>query len=281
VFKVLSPGILTTFQDKGRFGYRHLGVPVCGIMDDYSATKSNYLAHNRMDSAVMECTIKGPVLQCISPADVVLSGIGFNSTINQKPIITDKLYKLQSGDILDIGHSTTGMRIYLAVRGGFVVEKILGSASYDKTVAPKLKLQKDQILETCMPDSENQIGIDIAGNEINFNLQTIEVFPGPEFDCLNTCDIKQLLNNPWTIDPSSSRMAILVKEKFVTDKPQIISAAVHPGCIQLTPSGKLILLMKDAQTTGGYARIMQVSAEGISILAQKVPGSQIFFDLKK
>ncbi len=281
MFKVLSSGILSTFQDQGRFGYRHLGVPVCGIMDEYSANKANYLVRNPSHFAVIECTVRGPVLQCISSVEVALSGIGFNPFLNNSPIFPDKLYKLKKGDILDIGHSKTGMRSYVAVRGGFNLDKILGSSSYDETIAPQLKLKKDQILETCKPEQKSITESIESSDKINFNVQYITVFPGPEFDYLNAKEIKLLEQKPWTIDSSSNRMAMLLKENFVTEKSQIISSAVQPGTIQLTPSGKLILLMKDAQTTGGYARILQIKSEDISILSQKVPGSQIFFTLKK
>jgi len=281
MFKVLSPGIWSAFQDQGRFGFRHLGVPVCGSLDEYSANKANFLAGNPLGSTVIECTIRGPVMACIYPAEVVISGVGFNPTINQIPACADKLYKLRCGDVLDVGSSKTGMRSYIAAKGGFNTEKILGSSSYDSIIAPTMKLVKDLIIETCQFKSEKSIEAHQLGDEINFDLQTISVIPGSEFNLLKAFEIKELLNHPWTIDPSSSRMAILLKENFVVDKAQIISAAVYPGCVQLTPSGKLILLMKDAQTTGGYARILQISPTGMNILSQKVPGSQIFFKMEK
>ncbi|MCO4822396.1 MAG: allophanate hydrolase subunit 2 family protein, partial [Flavobacteriaceae bacterium] len=60
----------------------------------------------------------------------------------------------------------------------------------------------------------------------------------------------------------------------------IITSLVMPGTVQLTPSGKLIVLMRDCQATGGYPRVLQLSDMAINVMAQKKTGDVIQFNIK-
>jgi len=110
--------------------------------------------------------------------------------------------------------------------------------------------------------------------------KTIEVYPGPEFSLLSDKQKKQLTNTILYVTPQSNRMGILLDGLVVSNVKEIITAPVQPGTVQLTPSGKCIVLMRDAQTTGGYARVLQLSNEGINRIAQKRPGETLNFKLK-
>ena len=74
-------------------------------------------------------------------------------------------------------------------------------------------------------------------------------------------------------------MAYQLKEQIPGHDVTMLTSATLPGTVQLTPSGKLIVLMKDGQTTGGYLRILQLSDRAISVLAQKREGNQMSFKL--
>jgi allophanate hydrolase subunit 2 len=105
------------------------------------------------------------------------------------------------------------------------------------------------------------------------------VFKGPEFEMLPLEMQKELFKSPFKINPQSNRMACLLDSQTIFSAQEIITSAVQPGTVQLTPSGKIIVLMRDAQTTGGYARIFQLTEMAINILAQKPAGSKVMFKL--
>ena len=64
-FKVLRPGINTTYQDEGRFGLQHLGVPTSGCMDQKSFLIVNALVDNKINYGVIEFAYQGPLLKLI------------------------------------------------------------------------------------------------------------------------------------------------------------------------------------------------------------------------
>lgn len=108
----------------------------------------------------------------------------------------------------------------------------------------------------------------------------IEVDKGPEYSQLSEINRTQLTDNFFTIETSSNRMAYQFKERLVNTNEQLITSPVIPGTVQLTPSGQIIVLMRDCQTTGGYPRILQLTEKGINTLSQQKAGNRIFFRLK-
>jgi len=108
----------------------------------------------------------------------------------------------------------------------------------------------------------------------------LEVFRGPEFDQLTDRQLGKLFSNKFSIAKENNRMAYQLNEVIEGSTGSMLTSATLPGTVQLTPSGKLIVLMKDGQTTGGYPRILQLTDHSISILAQKRSGDPIHFVLK-
>ena len=115
---------------------------------------------------------------------------------------------------------------------------------------------------------------------IIFGLNDIEVLKGPEFELLTKKQQKQLLSNKFTISKDNNRMAYQLVEILANNIKPIITSLVLPGTVQLTPSGKLIVLMRDCQTTGGYPRVLQLKEYSIDVLSQKLAGKNIHFVLK-
>ncbi len=103
----------------------------------------------------------------------------------------------------------------------------------------------------------------------------IEAFPGPEFDLLSASEKNALQKWHFSVAKESNRMGIQFQEKLENKLHPILTGPVLPGTVQLTPSGTLIVLMRDGQTTGGYPRILQLSEAGINTLAQKLPGEKL------
>ena len=77
---VLSPGLLTTVQDLGRWGHQHLGVPVSGPMDPVSHRIANALVGNPAEAATLEATLRGPELRFERAARVAVAGADLQRT---------------------------------------------------------------------------------------------------------------------------------------------------------------------------------------------------------
>ncbi|RMA58858.1 5-oxoprolinase subunit C family protein [Ulvibacter antarcticus] len=280
MIKVLSGGLLTSIQDLGRFGYRSSGVPLSGVMDAVSARLANKLMENTPSEALMEITNSGPVLHFLEGAEIAITGAAFKPTINDIGVSMNSRIRVPKDGILKFGLPDYGLRAYLAMKGGFSTEEILGSRSQYQSITKKKRVEKgDSFL---LEPFELINGLATASVKVDlkhFSSEMIEVYPGPEFDFLPKSFQKEIVKKPLQILAESNRMAYLLKgfEEFSAN--EIITGPVQPGTVQLTPSGQCIVLMRDAQTTGGYARILQLSESAISQLSQKRTFEKVYFKL--
>lgn len=280
MIEVKASGLYSTLQDLGRFGYRRFGVPVAGAMDQSAAIKANVAVGNPKEATVLEITAKGPVLEFKKDALISVSGAHFKPMMDGRPIQMNVPLEIPEGATLSFGSSKKGLRAYLAVQGGFDSELIMGSASTYLGITSESRLHKGDILKF-HPASEELFRADGNSNKIetDFDASTLVVFRGPEFNALPQTVRNKLLNTQFKIDPRSSRMAYLLQHSEDLEAKEIVTAPVQPGTVQLTPGGQLIVLMRDAQTTGGYARVLQLSGRSIDLLAQKRAGDQVSFEL--
>lgn len=275
--EVLQPGLFSTLQDSGRKGFMEYGVPVSGAMDSYASGMANLLLQNSPDAAVMEITQLGPELKFLGATQIVISGADLSPVINGNSIENNRVYNIQAADVLSFGKRIKGCRAYLAVKGGFKTECFLNSSSWYTGITAHTRLEKGMKLEykiTSVAKESTHAGIktdDYLTSEI------VETFPGPEFELLSEEEKKILQNSAFTIDKNNNRMGIQLQEEIHNSLEPILTGPVLPGTVQLTPSGKLIILMKDGQTTGGYPRVLQLSEKGINMIAQKVMGEKISF----
>ncbi|WP_165805994.1 5-oxoprolinase subunit C family protein [Marixanthomonas spongiae] len=279
---MLKPGLFTTVQDKGRMGYRSLGVPLSGAMDAMSAAMANKLVHNNTQTAVLEFTMMGPRLLFKAPTVIAVCGAGFHVRINDRPIELDKATEIAENDVLKIDHPDYGNYGYLAVMGGFDTEKVLESQSFYRTITKKEQLAKGDLLKFTTASSERiRRHASFSLDRHHFKNETVEAFPGPEFDLLPKTFQKKVLESHLKVKPQSNRMAFVMEGLEGVSAKEIITAPVQPGTVQLTPSGNCAVLMRDAQTTGGYARILQLTEQAICKLAQKRAGEKVRFKVKE
>lgn len=279
MLKVLKPGFFTSIQDSGRFYYRNKGVPISGVMDEISVYKANtLLENNNGSSAVLEITMTGPTLVFQRKTYFVLAGALISVTLNNDPIQNYKVYKVNEGDVLSYGKLKKGFRCYLAVKNGFKTKEILGSRSFYMPITPNARIEEGEIIpyeeiEAFSPKiTEIKVG--------SFLEETVlEVYKAPEFNLLSDKQLEKLFSKDFTVSKENNRMAYQLVEPLEEHQHSILTSATLPGTIQLTPSGRLIILMKDGQTTGGYPRILQLSDRAISLLAQKREGNTISFKL--
>ena len=274
MIKVLKEGLFTTIQDIGRFGYKNIGVPVSGSMDQTSAKLANLLLGNDESSAVLEMTLVGPTLEFMNDTYISITGADMNPSLNKQKVLQNKPLFVNKGDILYLSHSSNGMRSYLGIKGGFNSEKKLGSKSFYKGITKREKLIKnDKIKFAKVTSSPMKMNKSINDFKIN-RKNKINVFKGPEFDLLDSNSKDIIFNTDFTIG-INNRMGYNLVEPIENSISSIISSPVMPGTVQLTPSGRLIILCRDCQTSGGYPRVLQLDKSSMDSLSQKTIGETI------
>jgi len=278
MIKIIKPGLYSTIQDKGRVGMQSYGIPYSGTMDSFSSDLANKILNNSVNSAVLEITMVGPVLEFVYETVICITGANLSPLLNNKIIKMNNPIFIKANDILSFGVLKSGLRSYIAVLGGFKSEKVFGSRSMFKNLTKVVKLAKNDVLNF-------NKDIIFKSSKINLNKTSnidnkIVVFKGPEYDILNSSQKDFISSKKFRISNNYNRMAIQLTDLLSNTLEPIITSMVMPGTVQLTPAGNLIILMKDCQTTGGYPRILQVEEKSINSLAQLKKDSELWFSLK-
>jgi biotin-dependent carboxylase-like uncharacterized protein len=274
--QIIQPGFYTTIQDQGRLGYSHLGIPESGAMDKQALSFANLVLNNSQDAAALECTLIGPQVLFLAECAFVLTGGETNATLDTNPIKTDVVYIAQKNQILTIGKLLKGCRAYLAFDGGIQTKVVLGSRSQFFPITTSGVICKgDQFATGIKTYGQSKGGrAQLKNNTSLLGHSVLKVTKGPEYDLLPNESKKQLTQVTFSI-ASGNRMGIALKEPIARHASKIATGPVLPGTVQLTPSGKLFVLMRDCQVTGGYPRIIQLTEQAINCMAQKKQGDLI------
>lgn len=274
---ILKGGVYTTIQDTGRHGYRALGVPVGGAMDVLSHHEANAIVGNNMHDATLECTMGGLVLAFKMKTYFSLSGSG-KAFLNGTEVAYYVPHKVKEEDVLEVKYYGIGFRTYIAVKGGFAGKKIMDSRSAIPKIGIGELLTKNQTLEIGKPNNRPLKSLPKRAFD---NAKSIRIFAGNEIDWLTENAKQYLLSNSYKISNNSDRMGYHLESEplELKQKKEMLSTAVCPGTVQLTPNGQLIILMNDCQTTGGYPRVGQVAEVDLPVLAQMKSGDVFNFEL--
>jgi len=281
MINVLHSGFYTTIQDLGRERYQSLGVPISGALDHNASKMANAILGNDENCAILELTMLGPKLEFTCATIISIAGAEMLPMLNGHEIENYKAINVKNGDILSFGKLTQGFRTYLAVFGGIQSEKVLDSRSMYKGITQSYMLKKGDVLKILPGKHVPEKYSSIKHNTESILNQCIEVYKGPEFDKLSAKQMDAIHEIDFVISKNNNRMAYQLENLIANKLDQIITSLVLPGTVQLTPSGRLIILMRDCQTTGGYPRILQLSESSINLLSQKKVGDKIKFKLKK
>mgnify|MGYP001169548020 CR=1 FL=1 len=280
MIEVLKSGFYSTIQDLGRFGFENYGVPISGSMDQFSSIISNKLLGNKDNDAVMEITMTGPVLKFLETTKISITGADISPSINNNPVKLNIVHNINKGDFLSFGKLKYGIRSYLSVSGGFLTKEVMGSKSMYPNITKSFRIADGEYLKI---KALNKININPEITQIDylkhFKTNKIKVFKGPEFDELSDKQKHNIFNKNFTISNDNNRMAFQLNETFINQLKPIITSLVMQGTVQLTPSGKLIILMRDNQTCGGYPRVLQLNESAINKLSQKHMNNEIKFEL--
>jgi biotin-dependent carboxylase-like uncharacterized protein len=282
MIKILNPGFYTSIQDLGRYGFQQFGVPNSGALDLKAAVFANALVGNLEKEAVLEMTMVGGIIRFETPTCIAISGANMSPKLNGVNVENNKIIFAKKGDELGLGKALVGFRCYLAVFGGFQTESVMRSKSMCTNITTVDRVSKNDILKIKPYSSINKKNYArLRFDDLYLSAKVIEVYKGPEFECLSDNQKHQLFAMLFSISKNNNRMAYQLNESFHNNLTPIITGPVFAGTIQLTPSGKLIILMRDCQTTGGYPRILQLCESSINTLAQKYSGQIISFNLKE
>ncbi len=273
---VLRPGMLTTVQDRGRFGAQHLGVPVAGPMDWWSHDAANRLAGNDPRAATLEVTLIGPELELGRDAIASVVGANFELTVSGRAVVMNRAFAVAAGDRLSFGHRLTGARAYLAVDGGFGVPQVLGSRATHVTAAlggfDGRALRRGDTIPLGSPCAVGTSAVEVEPPHLAGGAPCVlRALPGPD----GTPD--GFWNRTFTVSPQSDRMGYRLEGAALEVSGDHLSASVAMGTVQATPSGTCVLLMADRATCGGYARVATVITADLPRAGQLAPGDHLRF----
>ena len=276
---ILKTPAYCSIQDAGRYGWRHAGVPVSGWMDTQSALLANQLLQNIPYAPVIECLGSGGEFLFHDSVWIVCTGAKANIAIDNQPIETNKVIQVSQGQTLHIGAFTEGHVLYLGLAGSIYTQQVLGSQSPIQC-AHQQRLEKGMTIIGDWKKS-TQPSTSRISNNANYKELCVPVLPGPEYHWLNQ-QHRQTLQGIFRVSTRADRMAYLLEGPRIIAELQrnMRTSAVMPGVIQWLPSGTLMILMRDCQTTGGYPRIAILEEASINLIAQKPPGSQISFAIQ-
>ena len=295
-WRVIAPGALTTVQDPGRNGWRHLGVGRAGTLDPASTALANRMVGNPPDAAVLEITLGGPTLELPQAARIALCGAAIDVRFEDTRFDDNRgrIHAIPGGrpvelpaGLLRLGAIRSGLRAWLAVAGGFDVPRVLGSRSTDLRggfgglhgralrSGDVLPLGPQPTLDLVEPQVPPWwVALDTApANASPIRYVSSECNPA-SIDAAHA-----LAAQDWRIDPRSDRQGLRCSgAPIVVTLPEQISAPVAPGTVQLPPDGQPIVLLADAQTVGGYPRLGHVIAVDLPRLAQLRAGESLRFE---
>jgi biotin-dependent carboxylase-like uncharacterized protein len=282
MIELLHVPSLLTVQDGGRRGYRKLGVPVSGFMDDFSARIANYLVGNPGDAPLLEFLLTGPAIRFNASAVFAVTG-DVEVKLNGIPIEPWTSHWAKRGDVLEVGTLRSGLYGYISFAGGIKCERLLGSCStYPRAGLGRPLKAGDRLSvgRAILTGREGRsLPLELRPNYPQDKVE-VRVVLGPDLEHFTKDGIETFLDSTYTITPESDRMGYRLDGPVIEHSekgPDIVTGPLVPGSIQVPGSGKPIIMMKDAQTTGGYAKIASVITADLPVLAQSRPGVRVRF----
>lgn len=285
--EVLSPGLQTTIQDLGRFGYGHYGVPASGALDFFSLRIANRLVDNTENSACLETTLMGLQLKALTDVCVAVTGADLQLKINKQPLEMWCSHVVNKGDILSFAGPRSGCRAYIAFGGGIITPPVLGSQSTNLFSGfggiEGRSLQKGDYLSIDSPMDR----LSMAGR--SFKSEWIPKYPstwrlrvvwGPQDNDFTNKGKQTLRHTRYTVSPQSDRSGIRLEGAEIQRKKDtaesIISEGLISGTIQVPGDGKPIIILGET-VSGGYRKIATIITADLHLLGQIKPGDEIRF----
>jgi len=290
--EVIHQGFLTTVQDLGRFGYRHLGVPVSGAADCWALITANRLVDNELGAACLEITLAGPSLLFSKDCIIAITGADMSPRISGREAPLWESFLCSAGDLLSFGYPRKGCRTYLAIAGGIDAAPVMGSRSTFLTggfggLGGRCLSKGDYLpvktgRETEKLTLENMLGKRYPVNRrpAYSGIITVRAVSGIDRGLFSEMEYRKLFDTEYMVTGQSDRMGCRLEgNNIIVSLTEALTESfpVTPGSIQVLPTGKTVILMHDAQSTGGYPQIGCIIAADLWKVAQAVPGDRIKF----
>jgi biotin-dependent carboxylase-like uncharacterized protein len=276
--EILRTGPLALVEDLGRPGQGALGVTRSGAADRRSHTLANRLLANPDDRATVEVTFGGFSARVRGAGiDIAVTGADADPAGDGVPFGTNSIHHAHDGEVISLGAPHSGLRTYLAVRGGIDVTPVLGSRSYDvmSAIGPP-PLQAGDVLPVGAHTAPYPEVDQAPVATIAHNLLDVLVAPGPRDDWFTDADA--LVHSVWVASDRSDRVGMrLVGRPLQYRWPdrQLPSEGATRGAIQVPPNGLPVILGPDHPVTGGYPVVGVVTDEDIDKVAQIRPGQTV------
>lgn len=284
--EVLTPGLQTTVQDLGRYGLARYGFSTDGAADRASLVAANRLLGNVPNAAALEVTYHGPTLRFHRRIRFALAGADLGARLNNRPVLPGKTFETMPGDELDFlpGASTYGARAYLAVKGGFDVPLVMGSASTNLTAAiggwhGRALLRGDFLSPGQHDYPARCFAPGLATSTSLPSVAPLRVMPGPQRHRFSDETWQRLLNSEFTVSHDANRVGLRLLGPSLAPEngADMLSEGIVTGSIQVTGEGQAIVMLPGHATIGGYTKIATVVAEDWDRLGQLSPGDSIRF----
>lgn len=282
---IARPGPLSTLQDAGRFGVRHLGVSQGGPADLYAWAWANWLVGNQWGSSALEITLGGLSLTTNHPCTLALAGAPMQAHINGQPQENWQSFTLYPKQQLTLAMAKQGLRSYLAIAGGFCAPTILGSTAcvvrdglggHQGDGRPLAAADELAFIIDSQRISNRQLSLEQLPDYQS--VLSLPVILGAQSRHFDNESLLALFEKPWQVDPRSDRMGIRLQGSLLhCKKASPISEGIPLGSIQVPPDGQPIVLLNDRQTIGGYPRLGTLPPLACAQLAQCRPGQTVRF----
>lgn len=282
MLRVINPGLQASLQGKPRLSTRQYGIPDAGPADSVSMALANRLVGNAPFDTALEITFGGFAASIDADCAIAIAGASDEVTISGRTAPAHQTLHLEAGDELKITPLATGARTYLAIRGGFLADAIFGSTS---TYMPAgfgglsgRALKAEDVLEPVGDPSlsDTHATPDTLRPVFTHNF-ALRACLSAETDLLSPGSKAALFGTTFTVGRQATRMGLALEGHPLSLKTDgmMKSAPVFPGTVQCPASGIPIILLCDAQTTGGYPRIANIARCDRHLLGQVRPGDTI------
>lgn len=278
--EILRTGPLALVEDLGRPGLAHLGVTRSGAADRRSAALANRLVANPPDRAIIEVTLGGLTAR-VHGGDVVIAVTGADAdpSVDGLRFGSNGIHVVRDGDIVTLGTPSTGLRSYLAVRGGIDVQPVLGSRSHDvlSAIGPR-PLRPGDVVSVGEHTADFPEVDQAPVAAITADMHELAVVPGPRDDWLAEPDL--LVHTEWVATDRSDRVGMRLDGPALNPRwpdRQLPSEGAVRGSIQVPPNGLPVILGPDHPVTGGYPVIGVLTDADADRAAQLRPGQRVRF----
>lgn len=258
--KLLNNPFFVSIQDRGRFSYSHVGVTNSGVMDEYAYFIANKLLKNPLDTNILEIGCSNVIFKVNKNTTISITGAFCEFFINDKPKELWQSYEVKKNDILKISKIINGNWVYLAIFGGFNIEKEFGSNS--TSIKENLggldgnRLQKGDILSFNKTEELNKTFLKKEFIPKYENELVLRVILSYQYKDFSKDEIEKFFSSDYFVTKDFNRMAFKLQgNKINCDIDGIISEAIAFGSIQIPKDGQPIVLLKERQTIGGYPKI--------------------------